>query len=267
MSKTACILLVIHLLFFNQTKAAELTPVEIMKKNFSVSKPLDSISEGVFRLISADGQERVRKMISKSKLKPGTLDNRRVVKFLSPADVKGTISLTSENSQAGKDDDIWIYLPALKKIRRLVSSNKKDSFVGTDLSYGDVIGFKVESWDSKILKEEKFDNVDCYVIVSLPKTAQTKTNTGYSKRIEWIRKDNFATIKSEGYDLGGKLLKVVHLTNLREIDSKNKKWIAMKVDALNVQTKHKTIIDFEKYEANKGVSDEEFTARAIESES
>ncbi len=267
MRKTVFTLISISLLLLNQSQAADVNPVEIMKKNFAVSKPLDSISAGVFRLISADGQERIRKMTSKSKLKPGTLDNRRLVKFLSPADVKGTISLTSENSQAGKDDDIWIYLPALKKVRRLVSSNKKDSFVGTDLSYGDVIGFKVESWDSKISKEETFDAADCYVIVSTPKNAETKNNTGYSKRIDWIRKDNFASVKGEAYDLGGKLIKVIHLTNIKEVDAKNKKWVAMKVEALNVQTKHKTIIEFEKYEANKGVSDEEFTARAIESES
>src|SRR5882762_7011693 len=94
----------------------------------------------------------------------------RMTRFLEPADVKGTVSLLIEHAE--KDDDIWIYLPSVKKVRRLVSSNKKDSFVGTDFSYGDVIGHKVKEWDhnfvtlkavlydesGELLKEAKFTN-------------------------------------------------------------------------------------------------------------
>ena len=86
-------------------------------------------------------------------------------------DERGTVNLTVENCELGRDDD-WIYVPALKKVRRLVSSNKRDSFVGTDFSYGDVIGQKVEQWIHKILREEKADGFDCWVIESVHLEAQ-----------------------------------------------------------------------------------------------
>ena len=116
-------------------------------------------------------------------------DNKRMTRFLEPADVKGTVSLLVEHSD--KDDDIWIFLPSVKKVRRLISSNKKDSFVGTDFSYGDVIGHKVKEWTHNLLKEEDADGKPCYVIESLPKDSTIKANTGYSKRVTWIQKDNF----------------------------------------------------------------------------
>ncbi|PYM03363.1 MAG: RND transporter, partial [Candidatus Rokuibacteriota bacterium] len=131
-------------LTFGHTWAADPTAKEIMEKNFVVSKFVDSTSDATFTLINKTGQERVRKTFGTSKLQPNGIDNRRMVRFLSPPDVKGTVTLLVEHSDT--DDDIWIYLPALKKVRRLVASNKKDSFVGTDFSYGDVIGHKVEEW-------------------------------------------------------------------------------------------------------------------------
>ena len=110
---------------------------EIMKKNFMTSKFTDSTADQTMRLINKDGKERVRESSGLTKLIPGTTDNQRLVTFNSPSDVKGTKNLLVEHSD--KEDDIWIYLPALKKVRRLVASNKKDAFAGTDFSYGDII--------------------------------------------------------------------------------------------------------------------------------
>ncbi len=247
--------------------ADSITAEEIATRNFAVGKVADAISEATFHLIAPNGQERVRKTTGRSKLKPGTLDNRSLVKFLSPADVRGTVTLTVENSGPGMDDDIWVYLPALKKVRRLVSSNKKDSFVGTDLSYGDVIGYRVDQWSHRILREEKIDGVDCWVTESLPKTDQVRKDSGYSKRVGWVRKDNFAAMQAENYDLAGNLLKVIILRDHRNVDPKNGKWVAMRIEAKNVQENRRTVIEFDRYDANQGVSDDAFTARAIERES
>jgi outer membrane lipoprotein-sorting protein len=247
-----------HQFSFAQALSAE----EIMKKNFSVSKVMDSTSESTFRLISGNGQERVRQTTGQTKLIPGTNDNRRVVTFLSPSDVKGTKTLLIENSS--KDDDIWIYLPALKKVRRLVASNKKDSFVGTDFSYGDVIGQKVEEWNHKILKEEKLDGKDSYVIESTPKSQDIADNTGYSKRVSWVDKESFVVIKGESYDLNGALLKRILAKNLEKIDQVKNKWQPMMLEAMNLQTNHKTVIEFKNFKANIGVSDDTFTTRYLE---
>jgi outer membrane lipoprotein-sorting protein len=186
----------------------------------------------------------------------------RYVQFNSPTDVKGTKTLLIEHS--GKDDDIWIYLPALKKVRRLVSSNKKDSFVGTDFSYGDVIGHKVEDWKHKLLREEDVDGKPCYVIESSPKTPEVSENSGYSKRVSWVGKESFVTLKGESYDSSGQLLKKFHASKLEIVDKANAKWQPMELMAEDVASGHKTIIEFSNYKANVGVSDETFTSRSLE---
>ncbi len=250
-----------------EAHAQTLSAEDIATRNFAVGKVADSVTEATFRLISPSGQERVRKTQGRSKLKAGSLDNRSLVRFLSPADVRGTVTLTIENSEPGRDDDIWIYLPALKKVRRLVSSNKKDSFVGTDFSYGDVIGYRVADWSHRIVREEKADGFDCWLIESLPKNAQVREDSGYSRRTAWIRKDNFAAVRAESYDLSGTLLKVITLRDHRNVDPKNGKWVAMKAEAHNVQENRRTVIEFDRYEVNQGVSEDSFTARALERES
>lgn len=246
----------------NKGYSETLTADEIAKKSFSTAKVNDSVSDSTFRLVNSNGQERIRETTGQTKLIPGTTDNMRVVTFLSPSDVKGTKTLLIEHS--GKDDDIWIYLPALKKVRRLVSNNKKDSFVGTDFSYGDVIGHRPEDWVHKIVKEEKIEGKDCWVIESVTKSETVKENSGYSKRISWVDKESFVSMKGEAYDVSGQLLKKFTAKNIQKVDAKNNKWQPMYLEAENVQSNHKTILEFKNYKANQGVKDELFTTRYLE---
>jgi hypothetical protein len=239
-----------------------LTAVEIMDKNFVVGKYADSTSETTMTLTNKSGQQRVRKTFGTSKLDANGIDNKRMTRFLEPTDVKGTVSLLVEHSD--KDDDIWIYLPSVKKVRRLISSNKKDSFVGTDFSYGDVIGHKVKEWNHTIVKEEEVDGKPCYVIESTPKDATIKTNTGYSKRIGWIQKDNFVTVKAVSYDEAGELLKEAKYSHWKEVDTVKHKWQAGILEAKNLQTGHSTVIAIDQFKVNNGVKDDFFTTRYME---
>lgn len=242
--------------------ARELSAVEIMKANFSVQKVADSESDATFRLVTQTGEERIRKTHGVAKLIKGTTDNMQLVRFVAPPDIKGTTTLSIEHSD--KDDDIWIYLPALKKTRRLVSSNKKDSFVGTDFSYGDVIGHRVEDWNHKLLRSETVDGADCYVLESTPARPSVGEDSGYSKRVGWIRKDDFVAIKGEMYGEDGTLLKQFFAGDIKETDAANKKFQAMRIESRNVQTGHKTVITFENFRAKVGIKDEMFTARYLE---
>jgi len=239
-----------------------LTAIEIMDKNFVVGKYADSTSDTTMTLTNKAGQQRVRKTFGTTKLDTNGLDNKRMTRFLEPTDVKGTVSLLVEHSD--KDDDIWIYLPSVKKVRRLISSNKKDSFVGTDFSYGDVIGHKVKEWNHTILKEEDVDGKPCYVIESTPKDATVKTNTGYSKRIGWIQKDNFVTVKAVAYDEAGELLKEAKYLHWKEVDTVKHKWQAGTLEAKNLQTGHSTVITVDQFKVNNGVKDDFFTTRYME---
>ena len=243
-------------------RAADLTADEIATRAFSASKVADSTSDSTFRLINANGQERVRETKGQTKLSPGTTDNMRVVTFLTPSDVKGTKTLLIEHT--GKDDDIWIYLPALKKVRRLVANNKKDSFVGTDFSYGDVIGHKTEDWNHKLLKEDKVDGRACWMIEATPKRPEVADTSGYSKRTSCIDKESFVALTSEALDQSGNPLKKIAAKNIEKIDAKAGKWQPMILSAENLQTGHKTIIEFKNFKANVGVGDDVFTSRYLE---
>ena len=250
--------------FMPFAQAAEINLTEIVQKSLAVNKVLDSTSDATFTLINKTGQERVRKTFGVSKLQANGEDNMRMTRFMAPADVKGTVSLLIEHS-AG-DDDIWIYLPALKKVRRLVSSNKKDSFVGTDFSYGDVIGHKVNEWNYKLLREEEADGAPCYVIEATPKSDAVRNNSGYAKRVTWIRKDNFFAIKGDLWDEAGEPVKTFHMTELQEVDTARHKWQAMQLESNNLQTGHQTVIKFENFKVNQKVRDEFFTTRYMEKE-
>jgi predicted RND superfamily exporter protein/outer membrane lipoprotein-sorting protein len=237
---------------------------EIMSRNYAVSRVLDSRSEATFTLIHKSGQERVRKTVGVTKLRPGGTDNMRLVRFLSPADVKGTATLLIEQSDT--DDDMWIYLPALKKVRRLIASNKKDSFVGTDFSYGDVIGHKVEDWDHRLLRDDTVEGQPCYVIESAPRSESVKANSGYAKRRNWVRKDNAVTVREESWDQAGQLLKVMTAGEVQLVDEARGKWQPMRLEATNVQTGHRTRLQFENFRANQNIQADNFTIRYLERE-
>jgi uncharacterized protein len=243
--------------------AQALQPRDIMERNFHVSRVGDSLTDSTFTLVNRVGQERHRKTVSWTKLLPNGVDNRRIVRFSSPPDVKDTAILLVEHADG--DDDIWVYLPALKKVRRLVSSNKKDSFAGTDFTYGDVIGHRVDEWQHTLAGEETLDGQPVYVIESVPATPAVRDVSGYSRRRSWIRKDNFVQIKGEFWDRGGQLLKTATFTDVRLVDQAKQRWQPMRIEASNAQTGHRTVITFENFKANQGVKDEFFTARYLES--
>lgn len=248
-----------------RARAEDLDASEIMRRNFTVGKVSDSRAEVTMTLVSESGARRERSTQSLSKLLPNGVDQKRLVRFLTPADVKGTSTLLIEHSEG--DDDIWIYLPALRKVRRLVASNKKDSFVGTDFSYGDVIGHKVEDWTHTLVGSEQVDGVDTYVVESVPRTDAVRENSGYGKRRSWIRRDNFVAVKGLYWDPAGAPLKELSTADIREIDAAHGKWQAFRLTMRNRQTGHTTEIVWTKLEVGVGLDDDVFTERYLEKES
>ena len=123
-----------------------------MERSYQSSRVEGSTSEATFRLVNANGQERVRKTFGATRLGADGAGNQRVIRFLSPSDVRNTTTLLIET--AG-EDEVSVYLPALKKIRRLARNNKKTSFVGTDLSYGDMMGHRPRDWVHKLIRQTK----------------------------------------------------------------------------------------------------------------
>ena len=255
--------LVISLGFLNVSHAAP-TASEVMERSYSSTRLDSSISNATFKLTSASGQERVRNTFGVTKQSGADQNTRRMIRFLTPSDVRNTTSLIVENAKG--EDEIWVYLPALKKARRVAGGNKKGSFMGTDLSYADVLGYRPELWRHRLLKEELFNNVNTWVIESIPVDETVANDSGYNKRISWISKDNFVAIQVQAYDLGGALLKTTLNTQLKAVDSARTKWQAMQIDVLNHQSGHQTKLVLDRFQANVAVSDDYFSMRYLEKE-
>ena len=241
-------------------KADELDATTIMQKSYDSVKLKDSQGNATFTLTNNRGVSRVRKTQGFTRLVDGSDDNMRLVRFLSPADIKGTSTLLVENSEG--DDSLWVYLPALGKVRRLSASNKKDSFVGTDFSYGDIVGHKPADWQHKLVGSEQINGVDCYVVESIPASADIKKQSGYSKRQSWIAKTHFVALRTDFWDASGRALKKIHTSDVRPFGTQGR-FQAMLTSAENMQTGHKTQIQFDDFTAESGVSLALFKPQAL----
>lgn len=240
------------------------TARDVMERNFFVSKLRGLTADSVMVLVNDKGQRRERRSVNTVKLQPNGVDSMVLVKFSEPNDIRGTSFLQIEHSDG--DDDLWIYLPALKRSRRLVASNKKDSFVGSDFSYGDILLPKVDLYRHTVLRSETVDGHECLVIESVPADETVRSTSGYSKKITWVRADNYLETQVEYYDLGGRLLKTQRVAEHVLMEPETQRWFAQRREMTNHQTGHSTLITFENIAPSAELSDELFTTRYLERE-
>jgi len=243
---------------------AEPTPAEVMERNFFASKIKHLRTSSTMTLVTSRGETRERGNTTLVKLQPNGIDSTILVKFHAPTEIKGTGFLLVEHSDG--EDDQWIYLPALKKSRRLVANNKKDSFVGSDFSYGDVSLPRVAAYQHAFLSSAPVGGTDCYVVESTPANESIRTNSGYARKISWIRKDNFIEAKVEYFDLGNRLLKTQTTSNYKLVESAPDRWFAQQREMLNHQTGHKTLLRFDDVEPGPVPPDDAFSIRSLERE-
>ena len=212
-------------------------------------------------LIDKNGNERTRDL--KSYGKDFGEDSHRTLFFKSPADVKNTAFLTYDYDEASKDDDQWLYLPALKKVKRIPSTDKSSSFMGSDFSYFDMTDRDLENYDFKILKETKVRGHDAWMIESKPNNQEIIDESGYEKTIAIVRKDNFMVVRAINFLTNGKK----KYLDLKKIHEENGIWL---VDEMTMTTKkgkntlHKTILSFDNIKLNGTIDDGVFTTRRLE---
>jgi hypothetical protein len=237
---------------------------EVMQKNFFASKPRQIFKEITMTLVNESGEKRQRKIAALTSLQPNGIDSNMLVRFLEPADVKGTSFLQIERSEG--NDDQWIYLPAVHKSRRLVSSNRKDSFIGSDFAYGDVLPPKVSLYRHKLLPEEPVEGLPCYVVESVPVSEDVKRDYGYSRKITWVAQDSFHEVKTVYYDVTGRLLKTQIVRGITLVDPEVHRWAPTYKEMVNHQTGHKTIVTADSYTTATKITPDTYTLRALERE-
>ena len=212
-------------------------------------------------LIDKNGNERKRDL--KSYGKDFGADEYRTLFFKSPADVKNTAFLTYDYDDPSKDDDQWLYLPALKKVKRIPSADKSSSFMGSDFSYFDMTDRDLEDYDFKLLKETKVRGHDAWMIESTPRNQEVIDESGYKKTIAIVRKDNYMVVRAINFMTNGKK----KYLDLKKIHEESGIWL---VDEMSMTTKkgkatlHKTILTFDNIVLNKPIDDSVFTTRRLE---
>lgn len=213
-------------------------------------------SKTTMTLTNKQGSQRVRSLVSYSK----DYDNetKTVMVFLSPADVKGVGHLNYDYKAPNKDDDTWLFLPAMKKVRRIAGSSRNDYFMGTDFTYDDMGDRQVAEDTHTLLGEEVRDGHNCWIVQSIP--VDTKKSM-YGKTVSRVRQDNYVVVFVEFYDRQGKLLKT--LTN-RDIQQINGIWIIGDMLMENVQDKHQTRIINNEIVLNEPIDDSLFRVSTLE---
>jgi hypothetical protein len=171
--------------------------------------------------------------------------------------------LTYSYAAPGKDDDNWLYLPALGKVKRLVSSSESSdesgSFFGTEFSVEDIASRKVEDYTYKLVEEVTFTNRPVWVLELIPTPERTKKSR-YGKALLWIDKERYVILRQDLYDRNGLLFKRLTASGIEKI---NKVWVARKAEMNNLLTRRVTIMELLAIAYNMEVPDEFLTQRTL----
>ncbi len=245
-----------------QTAMAEMSAREIMQAVEDRDDGDNRVADMKMVLIDKNGDQRTRTIRSFDKDKGE--DNQRIMFFTAPADVKDTAFLTYDYDAYEKDDDQWLYLPALRKSKRIASSDKSGSFMGSDFSYSDMTRKNLDAYDFKILKQGEVRGSKVWMIESNPKTEEEIEETGYEKSVLFVRQDNFVVVRAIHWVKEGKRLKYLDVSRLEQIDGV---WTVLEMSMTTKKGKttlHKTVLNFDNVRYNQGLDEQMFTVRRLE---
>ncbi|MCK5826867.1 MAG: outer membrane lipoprotein-sorting protein, partial [Desulfuromusa sp.] len=209
---------------------------------------------GTMELISPKGHIRTRKFISLRKDTDG--ERKQLIRFTAPADIKGTGFLTIEKDGSSKTEQ-HLYLPALKRTRRIVASQKGRSFVNSDFTYEDMQRHPVAEWHYQLGSTTEILGQPCYVLTA---TAKEDTETQYSRIVSWVGQEDFIPLKIVFWDKKNRQTKTYQVLNFKQIDG-----IATETEILMEDhlSKHKTRLTNRQIRYNSGLAERLLTTRAL----
>lgn len=216
-------------------------------------------------LIDRHGAERKRRLSVFTKDKGE--DTLRLMFFLQPADVRDTGFLTWDYDDSARDDDQWLYLPALKKTKRIASSDKSNAFMGSDLNYSDMTSRNLDDYDFDFYKKRKemlIDGHPVWVIQALPRSRAIIDETGYKKSLLFVRDDIDFVIRSISWEKSGGYIKYMEVQALEQIDGI---WVSTEMHVkktLNKQPVHRTVLRLTDIAFNQALGIDFFSTRQLE---
>ncbi|MGC9312071.1 MAG: outer membrane lipoprotein-sorting protein [Sediminispirochaetaceae bacterium] len=227
---------------------------EVMENVYNRPSGEDMTADLVMTLTNARGSTRERS-ITQFSLDTGEVD-KKMMFFLAPADVKDT-SFMSWSYDDARDDDQWIYLPALRRVKRISSDSKNDRFMGSDFTYDDLGERHPEEDRHTILREENYKGESCYVVESLP----VGDDDAFSKTVSWIVKDKWIGLKREYYDAKGQIYKTLNIEDYKQIDGY---WVITNMLMKDLDRDQSTRIEMENVKFDTGLSDSFFSERQMQ---
>ena len=225
-----------------------------------------AISDTLMVLVDKKKSKRTRRL--KTIKKEYGEDTKGVIFFLSPADVRNPAYMSFDWENPAREDDSWLYLPAMGKVKRIAAGDKRNAFMGSDFSYSDINGMEINDWNYTFAKES-FDlkGQETWVIQGRPKAAvrdKVEEETGYAKLLVWVRKDNFLVVKAKYWVNKGHKVKYFKAEAIEKIDGI---WTPKKltmVTTVKGKVTHSTVLKLSNIQYNTQVKDTYFTPRSME---
>lgn len=216
----------------------------------------DSRSTLTMTLTNKHGDSSMRKLrISTLENQDQSVGDKSLSVFEHPRDVKGTAFLSF--TKILEPDDQWLYLPALKRVKRISSANKSGPFVGSEFAYEDLVSFEVGKYTFKWTKDEKCGELTCFVVERYP----LYKNSGYTRQVTWVDQTEYRVQKVEFYDRKESLLKTLEQSNYTQY--LDKYWRPLKMYMVNHQTGKETTLEFSPFEFQVGLNEGSFTANRL----
>ena len=235
---------------------------DIMEKVTATRKLAGSEAVIQMDVVSADGQTRAREIAMATKLFDGGKTEKRIYKFLSPSEIKGSGVLVFDYETEA--DDIWVYLPALRKTRRIVSAQRSQSFMGSEFSYSDLNVPALDDYKYQLLRQETYGGESCWVIDVLPKDAGVAEADGYSRKTYWVSQQKLALRRGLYYDGRGQAWKELKADDLQLLDPANKRYRPARMEMINQQNGRRSVFTSKKITFSPEAKDEYFTPRYLE---
>jgi outer membrane lipoprotein-sorting protein len=253
--KRILLLTLLSLIFAAQAQTPEERGLEIAREADRRDMGFnDSRAKMVMLLRNRQGDESTR-YIRVRTLEQHNDGDKSLTIFDRPADVKGTAFL-SFTHVTGPDDQ-WLYLPALKRVKRISSNNKSGPFMGSEFAYEDMSSQEVEKYTYKYLRDEPCGELTCFVVERYP----VDKYSGYTRQVVWIDQDEYRAQKIDFYDRKNSLLKTLELSDYHQYLDKH--WRAHRMFMQNHQTGKSTLLTWSDYEFKTGLTDRDFDRNSL----
>ena len=217
----------------------------------------DEVTRGRMTLFDAGGDS-VQRSFSRMAYERATKGDKLIIRFLSPAEIKGVSALTFENS--GSSDDSWLYLPASKRVRRVAGANNTASFQGTEFTYEDLSSLDPVEYAWRFSGETKLKRGETSIPVYKLEARPTYSDTGYSRLVVYYSTDGFRQERIEYYDKAGKHLKTRDSSNWKLLHGRF--WRAFRIEMTNHQTGKRTLLEQERFFLNLSLYTSKKTGKA-----